>query len=197
MTDELVHMALFKEDEIDAAAEAVDRLRSLGVKDEEISVISGVPFSEKILGRPMPWTNIPLIGLSGAVLGILLSLALNIGTPLLYPIQSGGMALIPIPPTIVLTFELGMLGLMISTFLGVLVETLAPSYGPKGSHPSISDGKIGVLFTIHSTLDQQVHAQMTQLGAEMVHHTEFNGEIVRRPTTTQEKNEDNTARGRR
>ncbi len=197
MADELVHMALFKEDDIDAAAEAVDRLRSLGVKDEEISVISGVPFSEKILGRPMPWTNIPLIGLSGAVLGILLSLALNIGTPLLYPIQSGGMPLIPIPPTIVLTFELGMLGLMISTFLGVLVETLAPSYGPKGSHRAISDGKIGVLFTIHANLDQQVHSQMTQLGAEMVHHSEFNGEIVRRPATKPVESKNKTAQGRR
>lgn len=170
--DELVHIALFKETEVDSAAEAVAKLRTLGVADKDISVISGIPFSEKILGRPVTWTRIPAIGISGAVVGIIASLALNLGTPLLYPVRVGGMAYLPIPPTIVLTFELGMLGLMISVFLGVLIETMAPSSGPRGYHPKISEGYIGVLFTCHPGKAGAVISAVKELGAEMVNRSE-------------------------
>ena len=172
MADDTVHLALFKEDEVDAASEAIARLRQLGIADKDISVISGVPFSEKVLGRPMSWTRIPLIAGLGAIVGVLLSLFLNWGTPLLYPIRVGGMPLLPIPTTIVLTFELGMLGLMLATFLGVFLETISPSYGPKGYHPKISDGYIGVVFTCPVDLDSQMHAALTGLGAELVHRSE-------------------------
>jgi hypothetical protein len=172
MTEDMVHLALFKEDAVDDAAEAIERLRQLGIKDKDMSVISGVPYSEKILGRPMVWTRIPLIAISGAVLGALTSLFLNLGTPLLYPVRVGGMPFLPIPPTIVITFELGMLGLMLATFLGVFIETLTPSYGPKGYHPKISDGYIGILFTCPGEIDTRMHGSLTDLGAELVHASE-------------------------
>jgi hypothetical protein len=35
-----VHMILFHEHKLDNAAEAIDRLRRLGVRDKEISVVS-------------------------------------------------------------------------------------------------------------------------------------------------------------
>jgi hypothetical protein len=85
MTRTVVHMALFKEEQLDEAAEAVQALRDLGVKDKDISVISGTPFSEKMLGRPMSWTRVPLIGGVGAVAGFLVAIFLNFGTPYLYP----------------------------------------------------------------------------------------------------------------
>ena len=62
----LVHLALFKEEQLDEAAEAIQKLHDLGIADQEISVISGTPFSEKMLGRPMSWTRVPIIGISGA-----------------------------------------------------------------------------------------------------------------------------------
>jgi hypothetical protein len=65
-------------------------------------------------------------------------------------------------------FELTMLGLLISTFLGVFVETISPSYGPKGYHPKISDGNIGVLYTCPEELDGTIHAALFALGAEFV-----------------------------
>jgi hypothetical protein len=173
MSSSVVHLALFKEDQLEHATEAISRLQKLGVQDKDITVISGIPFSEKILGRPLSWTTIGRIGLGGAVVGFLAGLALNFGTPALYPIRVAAMPVIfPIPTSIVVTFELTMLGLLISTFIGVFVETITPSFGPKGYHPKVSDGHIGILFAGPHDLDDEMHSALGELGAELVHDVE-------------------------
>jgi hypothetical protein len=168
----LVHLALFPEDHVDSAAEAISRLHKLGVEDKDISVISGIPFSDKILGRPMSWSRVPLIALSGAVVGCLTAILLYYGTPLLYPITVGGMPLLTNPTSFVVIFELTMLGLLISTFIGVFIEAISPSFGPKGYSPQITDGKIGLLFTSPADLEERVHTTLSDLGAEVVHRSE-------------------------
>ena len=172
MYSKVVHLALFKEEQIEHAVEAIASLRSLGIEDRNISVISGIPFSDKILGRPMNWTNIGRIGIAGAVTGFVVACLLNFGTPLLYPIRVAAMPFITIPTSIVAIFELTMLGLLISTFIGVFVETISPSYGPKGYHPKVSDGHIGVLFSGPSELDRGIHNALDELGAEVIHDVE-------------------------
>jgi hypothetical protein len=168
----IIHMAVFEEDALNEVGEALDVLRGMGVGEHDMTVISGVPFSEKMLGRPMSWTRIPYIAMTGAVIGFLTAAFFNFGTPALYPVRVGGMAFQTIPTSIVLQFELTMLGLLISTFLGVFVETISPSYGPKGYDVRITNGKIGVLFEAQAELDPKVHESLTALGAEIVHGTE-------------------------
>lgn len=163
-----VHLALFKEDQIDQAAEGIARLRKLGLRDKEISVISGVPFSDKILGRPQSWTRIPVIALAGALVGFSLAFVLNVFTQWQYPLRVGGQPFIAIPTSIVVTFELTMLGLLISTFLGVFVETLSPTSGPKGYHPRISDGYIGIFYTCQDKLEYPSQQELSRLGAEII-----------------------------
>lgn len=172
MYSKVVHLALFKEEQLEHAVEAIGKLRDLGIQDRDISVISGIPLSEKILGRPMSWTNIGRIGIAGALAGFIVACLLNFGTPLLYPIRVAAMPLLTIPTSIVVTFELTMLGLLISTFIGVFVETISPTFGPKGYHPKVSDGHIGVLFSGPSELDEGVHTTLNALGAEVVHDVE-------------------------
>lgn len=173
MYTKVVHMALFKEEELDHAAESITRLRLLGVQDKDISVISGIPFSEKILDRPMSWTNVGRIGIAGAVLGFIASLLFNFGTPFLYPLRVADMPIFfPIPTSIVVTFELTMLGLLISTFIGVFVETISPSFGPNGYHRKVSDGHIAILFSGPMDLDQQFHTTFAELGATLEHDVE-------------------------
>jgi hypothetical protein len=172
MARNVVHLALFEEDQLDEAAEAIQKLRDLGIPDKDVTVISGTPFSEKMLGRPMAWTRVPAIALSGAVVGFLTALFLNFGTPLLYPIRVGGMAYQTLPTSFVIIFELTMLGLLISTFLGVFVETISPSYGPQGYDPRITDGHIGILFNGTPDLDPQLHEALSGLGAEIIHGAE-------------------------
>jgi len=172
MAEDNVHLALFREEHFEQATEAIACLHEMGIGDQDISVISGVPYSDKMLGRPMSWTRVPQIGLAGAGVGLLVALALAIGTPLLYPIRVGGMPFVAIPTSIVVAFELTMLGLLISTFLGVFVETISPSYGPQGYHPKVTDGYIGVVFTCPPEMDQSVHSALDKLGARLVHRSE-------------------------
>ena len=170
--DQVVHLALFKEEEIDQVSAAVSQLQEFEIQEKDISVLSGVPISEKILGRPMSWSRVPLFALAGAIAGLFAALALNIIPILQYQLIVGGQPPIAIPVMIVIVFELSMLGLMISTFIGVFVETISPSYGPSGYHPKISDGYIGVLFNSPGKTDSELHNSLEELGAEMVYHLE-------------------------
>ncbi len=163
-----IRMILFKEDQINQASDAIEALHNQGIRDNDISVISGVPFTEKMLGRPMAWTRVPLIAISGAVVGFIIASLLNFLTPNLYKMYVGGMPLTPIPTSIVVTFELTMLGLLIATFMGVFVEMISPSFGPKGYHPKISDGYIGILFNCPIGIEEKTCLELQDLGAEMV-----------------------------
>ena len=60
-------LALFED--IDPAAEAIDKLHEMGVTDDRLNVISGVPVTHQMLGRPHPWTNVSRLALGGAVIG--------------------------------------------------------------------------------------------------------------------------------
>ncbi|GAB4522082.1 MAG: hypothetical protein Fur0018_03320 [Anaerolineales bacterium] len=171
MSPDNAHMALFAK--IDQVAEALECLRGFGINEDEMSVISGFPISDEMLGRPMTWTNVPKIAMGGFIGAFIISIALNWGTPLLYPIYVGGQPLLPVPPTIILTFEISMLGLMLSTFLGVLWESVFPSYGPKIYTSEVSHGKIGLVFTcVGGEKCKNIHQALAELGAEWVRQME-------------------------
>jgi hypothetical protein len=170
MSEGTVHLALFGD--IDPASLALDKLRELGVQDKDMTIISGVPYSDKMLGRPMSWTRVPQLAIAGFILGFIVSLLLNFGTPYQYPINVGGLPLFSIPTTIILTFEMSMLGLLLFTFLGVVWETAFPSFGPRDYHPEISDGKIAVVFTCPAEIHARAHEALAALGAEWMHRTE-------------------------
>jgi hypothetical protein len=163
MTDQTTHLALF--DTLDPAADAVATLRELGVPDEDISIISGAPYHEPMLGRPHVRSFVPLFGIGGALGGFVIGIALNWGTPLLYPVHAGGKPLFPVPPTAVLTFETTMLGLLIFTFLGVIWESAFPAFGKKEYHPAVSDGGIALYFKCLPNQKDKIYAALTQLGA--------------------------------
>jgi hypothetical protein len=170
MSEETVHLALFEE--IDQASNALDALRDLGILDEDMSIISGVPYSDRMLGRPMSWSMVPKLAVAGFLLGFVLGILMNIVAPLQYPIYVGGMPLVSIPTSLVLTFETSMLGLLGFTFLGVIWESAFPSFGPKEYHSTVSDGQIALVFNCPPELHSQVHNSLAALGANWVHRTE-------------------------
>ena len=53
------------------AADAIDKLRDLGLSDDQMNVISGIPATEAMLGRPHQWTNVPRLAAGGSILGFL------------------------------------------------------------------------------------------------------------------------------
>ena len=169
MSEYRQHLALFKD--IDPATKALDVLRELGVPDQDMTIISGIPYSDRMLGRPMSWTLVPKLAAIGFILGFLVGVVLNVVTPMQYPIIVGGMPLVSIPPSLVLTFEFSMLGLLAFTFLGVIWESAFPSYGPREYHPAVSDGQIAVVFNLPPEVHDQAHEKLVALGADWVHRT--------------------------
>ena len=159
-------LALFED--IDPASNAVEKLQELGVSDDHINVISGVPISHKMLGRPHPHTNVPRLALGGAAGGFLFGLFLNFGTPNLYHIPVGGQYITPIPPGLIITFEMTMLFALLSTFLGVFLDSYFPNYRPLEYVPQISDGKIGVFFIVPEGEQKKFVDALGALGAESV-----------------------------
>jgi hypothetical protein len=163
-------LALFED--IDPAADAIEKLHEMGVTDENINVISGVPITHKMLGRPHPWTNVSRLALGGAIAGFCFGAFLNYGTPLLYPVPVGGQYITPIPPGMILIFEMTMLFALLSTFLGVFLDSYFPNYRPLEYVPEISDGKIGIFFKYPLDEQEKFVDAMNQLGAESVRPTE-------------------------
>lgn len=163
-------LALFQD--IDPAAEAIDKLHDMGVTDDRLNVISGIPITHKMLGRPHPWTNVSRLALGGAAAGFVTGIFLNFGTPLLYNVSVGGQYITPIPPGLIIVFEMTMLFALLATFLGVFLDSFFPNYGPMEYVPQISDGKIGLFFKVPQDDQQKFTEVMNQMGAESVIPTE-------------------------
>ena len=161
---------LFKE--IEPAVQAIDELRKAGIDDRDMDILSGLPFSHHILGRPARKSRVGLFALSGAAFGFVVSLLLNLGTPILYPVYVGGFPLLSIPPTIVLTFEISMLGLMVFTFFGFIWENRFPRLKPLAYSPKISDGYIAILFNCEPRHAAQLLKTLEELGGEAVGQAE-------------------------
>lgn len=172
MSDTMTILALFED--IDPAAKAIERLHEMGIRHNQINVVSGVPIASRILGRPRVTTNVSRIGMIGVALGFIAGAFLIYGTPYLYPLHVGGQPLFPIPPGLIIIFELTMLGLMGFAFIGVFLESRFPSYEPVDYVPEISDGKIAVFFQCPEERQTEFEDAMRETGAESVEPKEAN-----------------------
>lgn len=166
MSDSVMLLAVFED--IEPAAEGIEKLHNLGLQDEQMNVISGVPIKGAILGRKSAVTYVARIAFVGSILGMALGLFLIYGTAYLYPLNVGGQPVFPVPMGIIITFEMTMLGLMGSAFLGMFVDSGFPSYTPKEYVPEISDGKIAVLFRCPEDEQEKFTNALTKAGAESV-----------------------------
>ncbi len=147
-------------------ADAIDALRKLGVPDRDITVMSSIPYTPEMLGRRAVYEHLALIALVGALIGFGLAMLLLVGTPLLYPLNVGSQGLIPVPPTIIITFELTMLGAMIATFMGIIAEIWFPRLGSHVYDPRITEGHIGLLARVPNNLVDEAEKVLTAQGAE-------------------------------
>jgi len=149
---------------VDAAADAIDRLHRLDVKDEKILVLSGAPINPHMLGRPHYHGKVGLASLGGAILGMLLAAFLTIGIFLLYPTYQGGQPLIPIPSSLVVFFEVTMLGTIWTAFFSLLVLSGLPAFKNMPYDPRITDGYTGVQVTLDEKLGDQVEQAFKDAG---------------------------------
>ncbi len=154
-------------------ADAIDALRKLGIPDRDITVMSSIPYRAEMLGRKVVYEHLALIALLGALSGLAVALLLMVGTPILYPLNVGGQPLVPGPPTLIIAFELTMLGAMFATFAGIVAEIWFPRLGSHVYDVRISEGHIGVLARVPNTLVDQAENALKEQGAH--HFQRFTG----------------------
>ncbi len=166
MAESRTLLAIFED--IEPAANGIDKLHELGIKDWDMNVISGIPVRPAILERPSAITRVSTIGFTGAILGFSFGVFLIWGTPFLFPLVVGGQPVYPFPQLFIIVFEMTMLGLMGFSFLGMFVDSGFPSYTPKEYVPEISAGKIGVLFSVPVDDESKFVDELKKAGAESV-----------------------------
>ena len=166
MAETTTLLAVFKD--FEPASEGVDKLKQLGLSDDDMNIISGIPVKNTILGRPTAITYVSRIGFFGALLGMSLGIFLIYGIPYLYPLLVGGQPIFPVPQLLIITFEMTMLGLMGFSFIGMFVDSGFPSYTPKEYTPEISAGKIAVLFSCPASEQEKFVDALKDAGAESV-----------------------------
>jgi len=170
VTTPVMLLALFED--VEPAANAVEKLHALGVSDDQMTVISGVPIPGRVLGRPSATTHVGRIGMAGSGLAAIFGLFLLYGTAYMHPLQVGGQPLYPVPMGWIVTFEMAMLGLMSFAFVGLFVDSGFPSYTPKDYVPEISDGKIALLLRCEERDEGKFMEALTKIGAESVKRAE-------------------------
>ena len=166
MSESVTLLAMFED--FEPASEGVEKLYELGLNDDEMNIISGIPIKHTILGRPSAITYVSRIGMLGAILGMSLGIFLIYGIPYLYPLLVGGQPIFPVPQGFIITFEMTMLGLMGFSFIGMFVDSGFPSYTPKEYTPEISDGRVAVLFSCPEKDQKKFIDTLTKAGAKSV-----------------------------
>jgi len=131
----------------ESAERGMNALHRAEVSPRKIVVMSAEPFDDYSFSKmdhatPMPWIA-AAGGLVGGTCGFLLARL----TQEAYPIVTGGMPILAAWPTGIVTYELTMLGAVLTTIVTLLITTKLPNWKPKLYDPEVSNGKIliGVL----------------------------------------------------
>jgi hypothetical protein len=126
----------------ESAQYAVDQLRKDGVPDRSITVITSQPYEEYEFSHRYKHTWLFWIAAGGGAVGLAVGLAIAYLTQTLWPIVTGGMPIMAWWPTIIVMFELTMLGAILATVVSLLVTTELPTAQSKVYDPEVSTGKI-------------------------------------------------------
>lgn len=124
------------------AQQAVDNLRSAGVSDRDITVISSEPFEHFEFGHRDAKTAMPWIAAAAGIFGLLASSYLLDLSQMSWPLKTSGMPIVPLWTNLIIIFEMTMLSAIIATVITLLITAGLPSRGGKLYDPEVSDGYI-------------------------------------------------------
>jgi hypothetical protein len=124
------------------ARAAVRRLIQHGIDPRSMEVMSSQPIhGEPIVPEQKP-TRLRTWALAGAAVGLVGGCALASISALNYPLVKGGMPIVA-PWTVgLITYETTMLGAVLATLIGLLVELGLPNFRNLPYDPSVVDGGI-------------------------------------------------------
>lgn len=161
-------LGLFPDGQEDMAADALDALRAEGYDHSEYEVITGTPYPEGTFGEEEPKHTLFRWPLMGAACGFIVGLVLTSGTQLAYPLVTGGKPVLSIPPMSIIMYEGTMLGAIIFTVIGIIIESRLPRLFMGAYDERITEGYIGVAVTTDEARAIQAERVLKRVGAEEV-----------------------------
>jgi molybdopterin-containing oxidoreductase family membrane subunit len=153
-------------DGVEAAAAGSAALRALPLSPDRITTLSSVPLPSGAVSEDRGTLRFPWGVLAGWLLGAAAGAALSVLTYLDYPLITGGKTIVSVPPTLIVTYELAMLGALLATVAGGFfsMRLLPFRRSRRVSDPAIHDGRI-VLCAAVSPGEQAVRAAALLEGA--------------------------------
>lgn len=125
---------------------AIRRLLQEGIRPEAMEVMTSQPIHGEPFIPDMKPTKLRTWALSGAAIGLVAGFSLSTITALNYPLVKGGMPIVA-PWTVgLITYETTMLGAVLATLVGLLVELRLPNFKNLPYDPSVVDG--GVVLAV-------------------------------------------------
>lgn len=159
---------LVKFSEPAAARRAIRRLIQEGITPDSMEVMTSQPIHGEPFIPDMKPTKLRTWAIGGAAVGMISGLALSMITALNYPLIKGGMPIVA-PATVgLITYETTMLGAVLATLVGLLVELRLPNFKDLPYDPSVVDG--GVVLAVSCSEDSRasVETAVSASGASKV-----------------------------
>jgi hypothetical protein len=146
-----------------SAEQAIEALHTAGIADRDIVVRSSMPIDMRsAIGRERS-TGLFWIAAAGGGVGGLVGVWLTTATARAWPLVTGGMPIVAWWPTLIVVFELTMLGAMLATATALIVTAKLLRRGSSLNSPEIADGRI--LVGVENPPDDIVGAMERALGA--------------------------------
>ena len=142
----------------DSAQRAFDRLKSAGIADRDITILSSEPLEEYEFGQRDRETWMTWLAAGGGLIGLIGAYLLTSITQTVWSIDTGAMPIVTGWTNMIVLFELTMLSAIITTVLTLLITTEIPSWKkPVLYDPLVSDGRIliGVANPSNASLVEQ------------------------------------------
>ena len=151
------HTCLVKFSQPTEARQAIRRLIQAGIQPDSMEVMTSQPIHGEPFVPNMKPTKLRTWALCGAGLGLLGGFSLATITALNYPLVKGGMPIVA-PWTVgLITYETTMLGAVLATLVGLLVETGLPNFKNLPYDPSVVDG--GVVLAVSCPADSRASVE--------------------------------------
>ncbi len=126
----------------DSAQRAVNALQAAGFPNRDITVVTGEPMEGYRFSEMNQATWLWYIASGGGLLGMSFGTWLSWKTQTAWPLQTGNMPLMSWWPTLIVTFELTMLGAIVATVVTLLFTGGLLRRRPALYDPEVTDGKI-------------------------------------------------------
>ncbi len=147
------------------AADAMDALKNAGFALGTFDVLTGTPYPEGAFGEHVPQHRLFRFPAFGAIIGFTLALFLTAATQIAYPLVTGGKPILSLFAMLVILYEMSMLSAVISTVVGIVIESRLPNVNPGVYDNRITEGLIGVVITTDDDMTDTAIDALNSAGA--------------------------------